>query len=434
MRINFMLFILLCFAPQTWARVNIEQWQTTQGARVYFVRAEALPMVDIQVVFDAGSARDGKQFGIAALTSGLLDSGAGEWNADAVAQRFDSIGAQFGAAAGIDNAEVSLRTLTQKPLFDKAIETVKTILAQPTFNEADFQREKARMLAALQQRQEQPAEIASIAFYKALYGDHPYGHPVDGFIDTVTPLTAQDVRRFYEHYYVAANAMVVIVGDLNREQAAQTAETLLSGLKPGQSPEPLPQVQIAQQGSRQHIDFASKQTHLLSGIPAIHRKDDDYIPLYVGNHILGGASLVSRLFDEVREKRGLAYHASSQLIPMLRDGPFYMGLQTRNDKSREAMAVMQQTLQKFIKQGPTDAELEAAKKNITGGFVLRYDTNGKLSNYVAMIGFYQMPLDYLDTFPQRVQAVSKKAIIDAFKRRIVPSRLQTVTVGPGEKK
>lgn len=433
MRINLIVFILLCFAPQSWARVNIEQWQTAQGARVYYVHADALPMVDIQVLFDAGSARDGKQFGIAALTSSLLDSGAGEWDADAIAQRFDSIGAHFGAAAGIDNAELSLRTLTREPLFDKAIETLRTILAQPKFTEADFQREKTRMLASLQQRQEQPSELAGIAFYKALYGDHPYGHPGDGFIDTVTPLTTQDVRSFYEHYYVAANALVVIVGDLTRERAAQTAETLLSGLKAGQPPEPLPEVKIAQQGGQQHIDFASKQTHVLSGMPAIHRKDDDYIPLYVGNHILGGASLVSRLFDEVREKRGLAYSASSQLAPMLRDGPFYMGLQTRNDQAQQALTVMQQTLQKFIEQGPTDAELDAAKKNITGGFVLRYDTNSKLANYVAMIAFYQMPLDYLDTFPQRVQAVGKQAIIDAFKRRIVPGRLQTITVGPGEK-
>jgi zinc protease len=307
-------------------------------------------------------------------------------------------------------------------------------LAKPTFAEVDFQREKNRMLAGLKERQEQPSELSSIAFYKALYGDHPYGHPGDGFVDTVTPLSAQDVRRFYEQYYVAANALVVIVGDLSREQAAQTAETLLSGLKTGQAPEPLPAVVMPQQGGQQHIAFPSQQTHVLSGLPAVHRKDADYIPLYVGNHILGGASLVSRLFDEVREKRGLAYHASSQLVPMLREGPFYMGLQTRNDQTQQALAVMRQTLQKFIDHGPTDAELEAAKKNITGGFVMRYDTNSKLSNYVAMIGFYRMPLDYLDTFPQRVKAVGKKAIIDAFKRRIVPSRLQTVTVGPGEKK
>lgn len=434
MRVKLFTLLLICFAPSVSARVNIEHWQTSQGARVYFVRADALPMADIHVLFDAGSARDGKQFGIATLTSGLLNSGAADWDADDIAQRFESVGAQFSAGTGIDNSEVSLRTLTRKPLFDKAIETLQTILAKPTFNETDFQREKSRMLAGLQQRQEQPSEIASIAFYKALYGDHPYGHPTEGFIETVTPFTVNDVRRFYEQYYVAANALIVIVGDLTREQAGQTAEALLSGLKPGQKPEPLPEVKMPQQGGTQHIDFASQQTHVLSGLPAVHRKDDDYIALYVGNHILGGASLVSKLFDEVREKRGLAYHASSQLVPMLREGPFLMGLQTRNDQTQQALTVMQETLQKFIDKGPSDAELEAAKKNITGGFVLRYDTNSKLANYVAMIGFYQMPLDYLDTFPKRVQKISKKAIIDAFKRRIAPSRMQTVTVGPGEKK
>lgn len=434
MRIKFIALFLLCFTLPAAARIKIEHWQTAHGAPVYFVHADALPMADIQILFDAGSARDGKQFGVAALTSGLLGSGAADWDADDIAQRFESVGAQFGASAGVDNAAVSLRTLTRKPLFDKAIETLQTILSKPAFNDADFQREKTRMLAGLQQRQEQPAELASIAFYKALYGDHPYGHPSDGFIETVTPLTTRDLHRFYEQYYVAANALVVIVGDLTRDEAAQTAEKLLADLKPGQRPEALPEVDMGRPGGQQHIAFDSKQTHVLAGLPAIHRKDDDYIPLYVGNHILGGASLVSKLFDEVREKRGLAYSASSQVAPMLRAGPFYMGLQTRSDQTQQALTVMQQTLQKFIAKGPSDAELQAAKKNLTGGFVLRYDTNAKLASYVAMIGFYQMPLDYLDTFPKRVQAVSKKAVIDAFKRRIVPDRMQTITVGPGEKK
>jgi zinc protease len=434
MRNSFIALIFCCLALPVAAGPKIEQWQTSRGAKVYFVRAETLPMADVHVVFDAGSARDGKQFGIAALTAGLLDSGAGKWNADEIAQRFESVGAQFGASVGIDNAEVTLRTLTRQPLFDKAVETLRVILSDPAFAEKDFLREKNRMLAGLKMRQEQPGELARIALFKAIYGDHPYGHPADGFIETVSPFTAGDVRKFYAQYYVAANALVVIVGDLSREQAAQTAETLVSGLKAGKAAEPLPQVNAPQQGSSRHIDFDSKQTHVLSGLPAVTRKDDDYIALYIGNHILGGASLVSKLFDEVREKRGLAYSASSQLLPLLRQGPFYMGLQTRNDKTQEAMKVMQDTLRQFIDQGPTDAELEAAKKNITGGFVLRYDTNAKLANYVAMIGFYQMPLDYLDTFPQRVQATSKEAIADAFKRRIVPERLQTVTVGPGEKK
>ncbi len=433
MRIHLLRFMLMAwlatFCNLAQAAAKIEHWQTPQGSRVYYVHTEGLPMVDIQVAFDAGSARDGSQFGLSALTSALLDTGAGQWNADEIAQRFESVGAQFGAGISSDMASVSLRTLTDKPLFDKALETVQVILAKPSFNEADFQREKSRTLAGLKQQEESPADLAGIAFYKALYGDHPYGHPSSGLIPTVSVLTVSDLRNFYQKYYVAANAMVVIVGDLTRQQAEQTAEKLVGGLPVGQKPEPLPEVLMPVKAGMQHIEFPSSQTHVLVGMPGSYRKDPDYFTLYVGNHILGGGALVSKLFDEVREKRGLAYSASSSFAPMFRSGPFAISLQTRNDQTGQALDVVNKTLADFIAKGPTEAELVAAKKNITGGFAMRFDTNKKLASYVSMIGFYEMPLDYLDTFEQNVDKVTAASVKDAFKRRIDPQLMQTITVG-----
>ncbi|MDD5461887.1 MAG: pitrilysin family protein [Methylococcales bacterium] len=427
-------FSLLIFSQFTSAAAKIEHWQTPQGSRVYYVHTEGLPMVDIQVVFDAGSARDGQQFGLAALTADLLDTGAGKWNADEIAQRFESVGAQFGASSSIDMATVSLRTLTDKPLFDKALETMQVILTKPTFNEADFQREKNRTLAALKQQEESPAELASIAFYNALYEKHPYAHSSTGMIKTVSGFKVGDLRNFYQKYYVAANAIIVIVGDLSKSQAEQTAEKLVSELPVGKKPEDLPDVAMPLKSAQQHIEFPSTQTHVLVGIPGTYRKDPDYFNLYVGNHILGGSGLVSKLFNEVREKRGLAYSASSAFIPMLKPGPFLVSLQTRNDQTAQAVQVLNQTLSEFIAKGPAEAELAAAKKNITGGFAMRFDTNKKLASYVAMIGFYNMPLDYLDTFQQKVEQVTAASITDAFKRRVNPQLLQTITVGKSAEK
>ena len=427
-QLSFML--LACFfCNPAQAAAKIEHWQTPQGSRVYYVHTEGLPMVDIQVAFDAGSARDGRQFGLSSLTSALLDTGAGQWNADEIAQRFESVGAQFSSTISNDMASVSLRSLTDKPLFDKALETVQVILTNPRFNEADFQREKNRTLAGLKQLEESPAELAGIAYYKALYGDHPYGHPASGEIATVSGLEAADLRNFYQKYYVAANAMVVIVGDLSKQQAEQTAETLISGLPVGQKPEALPEVIMPIKAGKQHIEFPSSQTHVLVGMPGTYRKDPDYFTLYVGNHILGGSGLVSKLFDEVREKRGLAYSASSSFAPMFRKGPFTISLQTRNDQTAQALEVLNKTLADFIAQGPTETELIAAKKNITGGFAMRFDTNKKLTSYVSMIGFYEMPLDYLDTFQQNIDKVTAASVKDAFKRRIDPQLMQTITVG-----
>lgn len=433
MRISLIGLVFLLFSQASWAGVKIESWPTVKGAKVFYVHADDLPMVDIRITFDAGSARDGEHYGVAALTSGLLDTGAGTWDADAIAQRFESVGAQFGSGISRDTAWLALRTLTQPDLFDTAIETVQAILTRPRFAEADFQREKNRTLAGLKHLEASPAALADIAFYKAVYDDHPYAHPTSGEIETVSSLTVADLRRFYRDYYVAANAMVVVVGDLTRQQAEQTAEKLLSGLPAGHKPAALPEVDAPAEGRSRHIAFPSTQTHVVSGLPGSYRKDDDYFPLYVGNHILGGGTLVSRLFEEVREKRGLAYNTYSYFAPLYRKGPFTMGLQTRNDQADKAMNVLRQTLLDFIDKGPTEKELNDAKKNITGGFVMRFDTNSELTDYVEMIGFYDLPLDYLDTFQDKVNAVTVESIKDAFRRRVDPDLLQTITVGEPEK-
>jgi zinc protease len=429
MAIRLLGLLLFIYGQLSFAAAKIEQWQTPQGSRVYYVRTESLPMADIQIIFDAGSARDGQQFGLASLTASVFDTGAGKWNADAIAQRFESVGAVFSVDASVDNATLSLRTLTDKAMFDKSLETVHTILTQPTFKEADFKREKSRTLVSLKQQEELPGAVAGIAFANALYGSHPYAHQSTGLSKTVSTLTSADLRRFYQNYYVAANAIVVIVGDLSKEQAEQTALALLKDLPMGKKPEPLPDVVLPTQATQQHLEFPSAQTHVLVGLPVTFRKDPDYYNLYVGNHILGGSGLVSKLFDEVREKRGLAYSASSSFSPLLKPGPFTVSLQTRNDQAPQALEVLNKVLGDFVNQGPTEAELTAAKKNLIGGFPMRFDTNKKLATYVGMIGFYEMPIDYLDTFQQKVEQTTVASISDAFKRRINLNALQTVTVG-----
>ena len=434
MRIFLLSCILLTFSQITLAAAKIEHWQTMGGSRVYYVHTEGLPMADIQVVFNAGSASDGQQFGLSALTADLLDTGAGKWNADEIAQRFESVGAQFGVSSSMDTTTVSLRTLTDKTLFDKALETMQVILTKPAFNQADFKREQRRTLSGLKQQEESPAALASIAFYNALYGTHPYAHPESGVIKTVSAFKAADIRHFYQKSYVADNAIVVIVGALSKQQAEQTAEQLLAGLPLGKRPETLPDVAMPLKATQQHIEFPSSQTHVLVGLPGSYRKDPDYFNLYVGNHILGGSGLVSKLFDEIREKRGLAYSASSNFMPMLKPGPFLISLQTRNDQTAQALQVLNQTLADFINKGPTEVELTAAKKNITGGFAMRFDTNKELAGYVAMIGFYEMPLDYLDTFQQKTEQVTVASITEAFKRRVNPQLLQTITVGKSAEK
>ncbi len=425
-----MVVALLCWSAIVAALPQIEHWQTGNGARVYFVAAHELPMVDVQVVFDGGSARDAVP-GVANLTAGLLTEGAGTLDADAIAEQFDALGARIGSSAGRDYASVSLRSLTDAALLQPAVDTLALILRAPTFPAAAFERERSRVQVGLRAQEQNPGALADRAFYRALYGAHPYAQPPLGTAQSVAALKRADVLAHYRRHYVARNAIVVIVGDLQRSTAERLAEALVGPLPQGTTQAPLPAVSTPT-GDTVRINHPSSQTHILVGQPVLQRGDPDYFALYVGNHILGGSGLVSRISDEVREKRGLAYSAYSYFMPMRQAGPFQMGVQTKNESAVEALDVMRATLQRYRSEGPTAEELIAAKKNITGGFPLNIDSNSDIAGYLAMIAFYQLPLDYLDRFIERVNAVSAEQIRDAFQRRVDPERLITVTVGNGK--
>jgi len=246
---------------------------------------------------------------------------------------------------------------------------------------------------------------------------------------SVKALKRQDLVDFYSKYYVAKNAVISIVGDLDRNKAAALAELLTGKLKSGEQAAKLPDVTNPTKANLTRINHPSTQTHVLVGQPGIKRGDADYFTLYVGNHILGGNGLVSRLSDEIREKRGLSYSAYSYFSPMRKPGPFQIGLQTKNDKADEALKVLRNTVTDFVDKGPTKKELDASKKNITGGFALRISSNKKLLEYIAMIGFYDLPLDYLDNFNKNIQSITLDQIKDAFKRRIHPDKMVTIIVG-----
>lgn len=415
-----------------WAGPKIETWETSNGARVLFVAAPGLPILDVRLVFDAGSARDGERSGLASITAGMLTQGAGEWDADTIAERVESVGAQLSTGAARDSAFLSLRTLTREPAFEIALDTAAKVLSTPRFNDADLERVRKNRLVGLRRDEQDPRTVGSKAIYRKIFGGHPYARDPSGTQESVAALTREGLVEFHRRYYVAQNAVIAIVGDLTRERAQALAERLTEGLEPGAAPPKLPPVPDLAEGTLEALDFPSSQTHIYAGQPGMQRLDPDYFQLYVGNHILGGSGLVSLLMEEVREKRGLSYSVYSYFLPMTQRGPFLMGLQTKNDQAAQAREVLMETVRRFREAGPTGDELAAAVKNITGGFPLRIASNSKIVQYLAVIGFYDLPLDYLDRFNERVAAVTTQQIRDAFRRRVHPDRLATVIVGPRE--
>lgn len=427
--------LLICLASASTiaaAGVKIEHWTLANGARAYFVESRELPMVQVRAVFDAGSSRDpaGKG-GAANLTAVMLDEGTNGLSANDIAIRFEGVGAEFGAGVDRDMASVSLRSLSDAALRDPALDLLAQLLTTPAFPATDLELKRAQALIALQKDAQSPGAIAAKAFYRELYGQHPYANDPLGDEKSLTTITREDLIAFHRRYYVGANVRIVIVGDVDKGQARKIAERVVGRLPAGKAPEPLPPVHELDKGWLKHVTFAATQTHVNMGHPGMRRGDPDYFPLYVGNYILGGGGLISRLSVEVREKQGLSYSVFSYFLPLRMPGPLYIGLQTKNSQRDQAIKLVRQVLTDFVVNGPTEKELGAAKKHLTGSFPLRIDSNGKIAEYLAVIAFYDLPLNYLDDFIPRIEAVTVEQIRDAFRRRVHPEHMVTVTVGAG---
>ena len=414
------------------AALPIQHWTTASGARVYFVESRGIPMLDVNVDFDAGGRRaPADKAGLGGLTHTLIKAGSAARSEEEISRRIADVGAQLGGSVDRDRAGLSVRTLSSERERTQAIATFAEILQTPAFPDAAFAREKARLVDAVREDETKPDAIVSKAFYRLLYAAHPYA--LAPTPETVLRIERADVESFYRANYVAGRAVVTIIGDADRALAERIAEQLTAGLPRARgAPVPLPAVtQPPSQTLR--IAHPASQSHILLGLPAIARNDADYFPLLVGNYILGGGGFVSRLYLEVREKRGYANSVYSYFLPLAQEGPFQIGLQTKKEQAEEALARVRIVLDEFLDRGPSAAEMKAAKQNLVGGFALRIDSNRKLLDQVALIGYYQLPLGWLDEFTARVEKVSVAEVRAVFARRVRPGNLVTVVAGSGEK-
>lgn len=423
--------LCLCLATQiAHAGPKIDHWLAPSGARVFFVENHSLPILDVQLDFAAGTAYDppGKA-GLAALTQGLLDMGVQGMDETQLSNRMADLGALLSGGVDQDRAFVSLRTLSTAEKRLPALDVFRAVLHGPLFPPKVFERERTRTTLALKEALTRPEAIGGQAFWAAMYPAHAYGRQATP--ETVNSLTRDDLVAFYRGNYSARLATVTIVGDVSRSQAEELAQQLTAALptrtdavtsSPALAAPQLPD------SIEQHIAHPAAQAHLLIGLPALKRGDPDYFALIVGNYSLGGGGFVSRLMKEVRERRGLAYSVSSYFHPLAQVGPFQIGLQTKKSQSDEALKVARAVLTRFLAEGPSATELQAAKQNLVGSFPLRIDSNRKILDNVAVIGFYGLPLDYLDRYAGNVEKVTVTEVKAAFARHVDLKHMVTVVV------
>lgn len=422
---------------------QIEHWTLSNGAKVYLVQSHSLPMLDVSIAFDGGSRRDpAAKAGLASFAALMADKGilAGKDAAsgpaldeNALSDAWLDLGAQFEISAGRDEFGYTMRTLTYPDVLPQASALAARVIGRPSFPADVLKREQARAVAALKESLTQPSTVAARTYYEAVYSGHPYG--VLSTEKTLQAITAGDLKAFHAQYVLPCRARISMVGNVTREQAENIAQEMLVYLPQLASCTELPDV--AEVPELQHeidknVPFKAAQAQILIGQPGVKRSDPDYLTLVVGNHILGGSGFSSRLMQQVREERGLTYGVGSYFSPGAHAGAFTISLNTRPDQAQEALKVTRQVLADFVAQGPTAAELQAAKANLLGGFPLMFDSNAKLLQQVANIARNDLPLDYLDQWPQLIEAVSIEQVKQAFERVVHPDKMVTVVVGAQE--
>lgn len=431
-----MLTAALVFSAMAQAAIPIQHWQHASGAQVYLVESRSLPMLDVQINVDGGSRRDpAAQAGLSAATAGMFSAGVGAVNGmppldeNQIGQAWTDLGAQFEANATSERFSLSLRTLTESAIRDQAVALAARQMAAPGWPEAVWRRDRERTLAAMKEAETRPTTHAARAFSQAVYGDHPYGF--EPRPETLLAIGVADIKRFYERHVVPCRAQVTLVGDIGRDQADELVGRLMEAIASHGCPAltTVPEVEALTAPADRRIPFDAAQAQVLIGQPGIRRSDPDYFPIFVGNYILGGGGFVSRLTTEVREKRGLSYSVYSYFAPGLHAGAFQLGLSTRPDQAEQALAVAQDVVARFVAEGPTQAELDAAKDYLLNSFALRLDSNRKLLDNVANMAWHGLPMDYLETWKDRVRAVSQDDVKRAFRRVLQPGRMVTVVVG-----
>lgn len=411
---------------------DIQHWTTDNGAKVLFVERHELPIVDVRVAFDAGSARDGAQPGLARMVSNLLLDGTAEQDAGDIARRFERFGARVSAASGRDMAEISLRSMSDPNNLMPVIEQLSAVIAGANFPDDAIARVRQQMVLGLQQAESSASSLAENAFAAAVYGEHPYASPPQGTLESVPEITREDLQAFHATHYVAENATLAIVGNLTQADAAMIANQLTAGLPSGAAADPLPVVELPAASQVVRVPFEAGQTHVVIGQPSVARGDEAYYPLYFGNHLLGGGGLTSLLAERMREERGLSYSSYSRISTAAERGRFEMGTQVRNDALDEALEVLRGTLVELIEQGPDSDRLEDSRRNITGSFPLQLDSNRSLLGYVTRIGFHDLPHDYLSQFVARIEDLDGVSVQEAMRTHLDPQRMVTVLVGPAE--
>lgn len=424
--------------PLTVNLPKIAHFTTANGVPVAFVKADNLPIVDIGIYFNAGSARDEAiktgGFGLANLTANLLTQGTVRHTPEAFTTAVEQLGVELDANAYRDMFSVNLRSLSDPKYLNPAVTLMGEMISTPRFDRQSLQRTQAQLLSRLRQAQEDPDTIASKAFYQTLYGSHPYAHPIDGTLESLPTLTPADLHAFAKRFLVAKNANIAITGNLTLPQAKALANQLTQALPIGTPAPALPDAKPLPHAKTVHIPFDSQQTTVIMGQLGAKRGQataslDKQTQFAIANDIVGGGNFQARLMADIRKKRGLTYGIYSNMTPMLSQGSYTINFSTRNDKAPEAIQATLDVVKDTVNHGVSQSELDLTKDSMTASFPLGLASNSAINGTLGMMGFYRLPDSYLSEYVTRIQHATLHTVNQSYRQLINPNNFLIVTVG-----
>lgn len=408
---------------------QVETWKTKEGASVYFLHAPEIPIIDMIVSVDAGSLREGKQYGLASMTANMMTKGTSKLNEEDFLTRLDDLQSSINTGASTTGTSFSLRSLTKPELLSPSLELFYEVLTEPEFNTKIFERERTQAIDSQKAILDNPSQLANELYYETLYPNTVIGATSKMLESSLKELTLEDLKKFRQKYYHANNAKIIFVGDMTQEEAKKIADHISKILGQGEALPALPLIESVTTHKTVEKHYNSPQTQVIMGQPAIDRFNDDYLPLIVGNHLLGGSGLTSILMTNIREKEGLTYGIYSYFSAGVYEGPFTVSFSTKNESVADAIEKSKAVITKFIAEGPEKEALQRAKNNFLGSLVLDMNSNAKLASAILGLATYNLPLDYYETLPEKVKAITPAEIQAAFKRHVNPEKMATIIVG-----
>ena len=431
-KIQITYFLIIMILPNiTQANIEISEYETSNGIKVLYSKSENIPMIDIKITFDAGSNRDGNLKGLSMLTHNLLDEGTTKLSAEEIASSFESTGAVFNTSVNKDKSSISLRSLADKKYLGPSLKTFLNILSDSTFPQKELSLQKDRTVSTIIEDESDPSDISMNLFFKEIYKNYAYGYPSIGEKSIIKNISRKDIVNFYKNNLNQKTAKIAIVSSLSKKDVEALSEKISKSLERKDILVDKNTIQLKKDNKEKYIykKFNSEQAHIYIGGLAIKRGAKNHLPLYVGNYIFGGSGFSARLMQELRVKRGYTYGVYSYIYPMKNIGPFVIGIETKSEQAQISVELIHNMLQEFIENGPSNEEIKHAKEAIINGFPLRVDSNSDILNYLSMINYYDLPMDYLAKFTENISKITKKDIISAFKEEIDYKNLTTLVVG-----